>query len=163
VSLTITEDGYGIDDHTDAFVPHDELTLADLADPAGPPRSVLVYFNRALRARRDRGLAPFTVSNFPSLGHRITPPRTRPGPPWGSTIGLRRGRPSSPRREFPDRAVMDDHRVLGPQAGDDRGTPAPNVVLVLIVDVVSGGSAANATSWLIRTSTPWPTAHECPR
>jgi mannitol-1-phosphate/altronate dehydrogenase len=65
VSLTITEDGYGIDDHTDAFVPHDELTLADLADPAGPPRSVLGYFNRALRARRDRGLAPFTVSKFP--------------------------------------------------------------------------------------------------
>lgn len=32
---------------------------------------------------------------------------------------------------------MDDHHVLGPKAGDDRSTPAPSLVLVLIVGIVS--------------------------
>jgi mannitol 2-dehydrogenase len=76
VSLTITEGGYGIDDHTGAFAPHDELTLADLADPAGPPRSVLGYLNRALRARRDRGLAPFTVLSCDNIHHNGTVARS---------------------------------------------------------------------------------------
>jgi mannitol 2-dehydrogenase len=60
VSLTITEGGYGVDDATGEFDPHDELTLADLAH-AGTPRSVLGYLAESLRQRRDRGIAPFTV------------------------------------------------------------------------------------------------------
>lgn len=61
VSLTITEGGYGISDETGEFAPTDDATCADLADPAGSPRSVLGFLTAALRLRRDAGLSPFTV------------------------------------------------------------------------------------------------------
>lgn len=60
VSLTVTEGGYGVDDATGRFAPHDEATVADLGS-SGPPRSVLGYLAAGLRRRRDRGVAPFTV------------------------------------------------------------------------------------------------------
>lgn len=60
VSLTITEGGYGIDDATGEFDPHDELTLRDLAG-AERPHSAFGYLTEALRRRRDEGTAPFTV------------------------------------------------------------------------------------------------------
>ncbi|MDO5678191.1 MAG: mannitol dehydrogenase family protein [Propionibacteriaceae bacterium] len=60
VSLTITEGGYGIDDATGEFMPTDSLTLADLAG-SEKPQSAWGFLAAALRIRRERGLAPFTV------------------------------------------------------------------------------------------------------
>ncbi|MEV4622669.1 mannitol dehydrogenase family protein [Asanoa sp. NPDC049573] len=60
VSLTITEGGYGIDDATGEFDPHDELTRRDLAG-ATQPHSAFGYLTEALRRRRASGTAPFTV------------------------------------------------------------------------------------------------------
>ncbi|GAA4344900.1 mannitol dehydrogenase family protein [Angustibacter luteus] len=83
VSLTITEGGYGIDDATGEFDPHDPATLADLADLADlgdltdaagvePPSSVLGLVVAGLSARRAAGTAPFTVlscDNIQGNGH----------------------------------------------------------------------------------------------
>jgi mannitol 2-dehydrogenase len=60
VSLTITEGGYGIDDATGEFDPHDELTLLDLAG-AAHPHSAFGYLAEALRRRRAEDTSPFTV------------------------------------------------------------------------------------------------------
>lgn len=71
VTLTITEGGYGVDDATGEFDPHDELTLRDLAG-ANPPHSAFGYLTEALRLRRDRGIPPFTVvtcDNIQGNGH----------------------------------------------------------------------------------------------
>jgi mannitol 2-dehydrogenase len=70
VSLTITEGGYGVDDTTGAFAPDDPLVSADLAGE-GLPRSALGFVVEALRLRRERRVAPFTVvscDNLPSNG-----------------------------------------------------------------------------------------------
>ncbi|BCJ37777.1 mannitol 2-dehydrogenase [Actinocatenispora thailandica] len=71
VSLTITEGGYGIDDATGEFDPHDELTLLDLAG-ATIPHSAFGYLTEALRRRRAEGTPPFTVlscDNMQGNGH----------------------------------------------------------------------------------------------
>ncbi|MCP2329664.1 mannitol 2-dehydrogenase [Hamadaea flava] len=71
VTLTITEGGYGVDDATGEFDPHDELTLRDLAG-ATQPHSAFGYLTEALRLRRDQGIPPFTVvtcDNIQGNGH----------------------------------------------------------------------------------------------
>lgn len=67
VSLTITEGGYSINDATGEFDPRDAGTLADLADPDQPPRSVLGFITAALRARREAGTVPFTVMSCDNI------------------------------------------------------------------------------------------------
>ncbi|WP_308467944.1 mannitol dehydrogenase family protein [Rathayibacter soli] len=72
VSLTITEGGYEVSDATGVFDPHDDATLADIAEPTAPRRSVLGFLVRALQRRRDAGIPPFTVmscDNLPGNGH----------------------------------------------------------------------------------------------
>jgi mannitol 2-dehydrogenase len=66
VSLTITEGGYGVDDGTGEFAPHDEGTLADLRGER-PARSVLGMIVEALRQRRERGTDPFTVMSCDNI------------------------------------------------------------------------------------------------
>jgi mannitol 2-dehydrogenase len=70
VSLTITEGGYNIDRVTGEFDLEDPDVAADLrAD--GPPRTSFGLIVEALRRRRERGLAPFTVQscdNIPGNG-----------------------------------------------------------------------------------------------
>ena len=66
VSLTITEGGYGINDSTGLFEPHDCLTLADLAGSAHP-QSTFGFLAAGLRARRDAGVAPFTVMSCDNI------------------------------------------------------------------------------------------------
>ncbi|GEK19601.1 mannitol dehydrogenase family protein [Cellulomonas xylanilytica] len=71
VSLTITEGGYGVNDATGEFEPHDPATLTDLAGSA-PPSSVLGLVVAALAVRRSAGTAPFTVmscDNIQGNGH----------------------------------------------------------------------------------------------
>lgn len=65
-SLTITEGGYGIDDATGAYVPRDDLTLADLEGSAAP-RSVMGLLTEGLRRRRDAGIPAFTVMSCDNI------------------------------------------------------------------------------------------------
>lgn len=68
VSLTITEGGYSVNDATGKFEPHDEATLADIAQfGSSAPRSVLGYIVAALRARRDASIAPFTLMSCDNI------------------------------------------------------------------------------------------------
>jgi len=70
VSLTVTEGGYSIDDVTGEFDPRTPAVAADL-ERAALPRTVFGLITEALRRRRDRGSAPFTVvscDNLPGNG-----------------------------------------------------------------------------------------------
>ncbi len=70
VSLTITEKGYGVDPKTGGLDPAHGSIAPDLASPCAPSGAV-GYIVEALRLRRDRGLAPFTVlscDNLPDNG-----------------------------------------------------------------------------------------------
>ncbi|RPE78487.1 MULTISPECIES: mannitol dehydrogenase family protein [unclassified Frondihabitans] len=74
-SLTITEAGYPVDDSSGAFDETDAAVATDLAAArveGGPgPSGVFGILTEALRRRRDRGLAAFTVmscDNIPGNG-----------------------------------------------------------------------------------------------
>src|SRR5262249_18451344 len=70
VSLTITEKGYGVDPRTGGLQVGNPAVAADLATPARP-QSAVGFIVEALRLRRGRQLAPFTVlccDNLPSNG-----------------------------------------------------------------------------------------------
>ncbi|UUM32383.1 mannitol dehydrogenase family protein [Vibrio japonicus] len=71
VSMTITEKGYCADPATGTLDKNNPLVLADLQTPE-TPKSALGYIVQALKLRRDRGLAPFTVmscDNVQENGH----------------------------------------------------------------------------------------------
>jgi len=70
VSLTITEGGYNVSDITGEFDTDNPGVLRDLA-PGAVPRTTFGLVTEALRRRRHRGLAPFTVvscDNLPGNG-----------------------------------------------------------------------------------------------
>jgi len=70
VSLTVTEGGYNVSDITGEFDAANPDVLADLA-PGAVPRTTFGLVTEALRRRRQRGLAPFTVvscDNLPGNG-----------------------------------------------------------------------------------------------
>jgi mannitol 2-dehydrogenase len=66
VSLTITEGGYNINDTTGEFDKHNPDVTCDLA-PGAVPRTVFGLVTEALRRRRMRGLASFTVMSCDNL------------------------------------------------------------------------------------------------
>ncbi|ODN71967.1 mannitol dehydrogenase family protein [Methylobrevis pamukkalensis] len=70
VSLTITEGGYFIDPATGVFNPAHPAIAADAAAPEAPA-TVFGLILAGLKARRDRGIPPFTVmscDNIPGNG-----------------------------------------------------------------------------------------------
>ncbi|MCO5732436.1 mannitol dehydrogenase family protein [Rhizobium sp. SSA_523] len=70
VSLTITEGGYFIDANGQ-FNPQHPAIQADAANPDGP-KTVFGLMIAGLKARRDRGITPFTImscDNIPGNGH----------------------------------------------------------------------------------------------
>ena len=70
LSLTITEGGYNVSDVTGEFDAANPAVVADLA-PGAVPRTTFGLVTEALRRRRQRGLAPFTVvscDNLPGNG-----------------------------------------------------------------------------------------------
>lgn len=81
VSLTVTEGGYFLN-ADGAFDPSREAVRADAATP-DRPRTVFGLMLKALRQRRDTGIAPFTVMSCDNLPHNGT--RTR-----GTLVGLAR-------------------------------------------------------------------------
>lgn len=68
VSLTVTEGGYCIDPATGAFDPGHPEIRHDAAHPDAP-KGVFGAIVAALRRRRDRGLAPFTVMSCDNIPH----------------------------------------------------------------------------------------------
>jgi mannitol 2-dehydrogenase len=68
VSLTVTEGGYCIDPATGRFDPSHPEIRHDAARPDAP-RGVFGVLLAALRRRRERGLAPFTVLSCDNLPH----------------------------------------------------------------------------------------------
>lgn len=70
VSLTITEGGYFIDPASGVFNPAHPAIVADAAAPSAP-KTVFGLIAAGLKARRDQGIAPFTVmscDNIPGNG-----------------------------------------------------------------------------------------------
>jgi mannitol 2-dehydrogenase len=71
VSLTVTEGGYNISDATGEFDVANPDVIHDLR-PGAAPRTTFGLITEALRRRRQRGLAPFTVvscDNLPGNGN----------------------------------------------------------------------------------------------
>lgn len=66
VSLTITEGGYNMDRATGEFDVSAAGVVADLVDGAVPSTS-FGFVAEALRLRRDRGIAPFTVQSCDNI------------------------------------------------------------------------------------------------
>jgi len=69
VSLTITEGGYNVDQHTGLFDADNPTIRADLAKAASgtPPQTVFGYLCAALERRRAASVAPFTVLSCDNL------------------------------------------------------------------------------------------------
>jgi mannitol 2-dehydrogenase len=65
VSLTVTEGGYGIDPVSGEFEARGDVAR-DL-EPGAAPRTTFGFVVEALRRRRERGLAPFTVMSCDNL------------------------------------------------------------------------------------------------
>jgi len=71
VSLTITEGSYVEDPTKDRRAAHDPLVVEETAGGLASPRTAFGWIAAALRLRRDRGIAPFTVmscDNVPGNG-----------------------------------------------------------------------------------------------
>jgi mannitol 2-dehydrogenase len=68
VSLTVTEGGYFIDGKTGAFAVDDPLIRADIQDPEHP-KTVFGLILAGLRARRAKGVPPFTVVSSDNVPH----------------------------------------------------------------------------------------------
>ena len=71
VSLTITEKGYCIEPGSGRLDKSNKFIAEDIANPS-KPMSALGYIVEALRLRKERGVAPFSVmscDNIPENGH----------------------------------------------------------------------------------------------
>ncbi len=66
VSLTVTEGGYNINDATGEFDAGNPDVRHD-TKPGAAPRTAFGFITEALRRRRERGLAPFTVMSCDNL------------------------------------------------------------------------------------------------
>lgn len=66
VSLTITEGGYSFDRVTGEFDPTTPNISHDLQDPTNPI-SAFGYIVKALKIRRDKGVAPFTIQSCDNI------------------------------------------------------------------------------------------------
>jgi mannitol 2-dehydrogenase len=66
VSLTVTEGGYNINDATGEFDATNPAVRHDL-EPGSVPRTTFGLIAEALRQRRERGIAPFTVMSCDNL------------------------------------------------------------------------------------------------
>jgi mannitol 2-dehydrogenase len=68
VSLTVTEGGYCIDPATGAFNPEHPDIIHDAAHP-DTPKGVFGVLVAALKRRREKGLAPFTIMSCDNIPH----------------------------------------------------------------------------------------------
>ncbi|NVN03612.1 MULTISPECIES: mannitol dehydrogenase family protein [Asaia] len=68
VSMTITEGGYNIDEHTGEFALENKGVQRDLANPESPS-TIFGYVVEGLRRRRDAGNRAFTIMSCDNLRH----------------------------------------------------------------------------------------------
>jgi mannitol 2-dehydrogenase len=68
VSMTITEGGYFIDPATQKFDPKNPAIAKDGANPSDPA-TVFGFIVSGLKARKDKGIAPFTVMSCDNVPH----------------------------------------------------------------------------------------------
>lgn len=68
ISMTITEGGYNIDEHTGEFNLESEAVQRDLANPE-TPSTIFGYVIEGLRRRRDAGNRAFTIMSCDNLRH----------------------------------------------------------------------------------------------
>ena len=68
VSLTITEGGYFINPATGKFDPTHPAILADAANPQNP-KTVFGFIVAGLKARKEKGMAPYTVMSCDNVPH----------------------------------------------------------------------------------------------
>ncbi|NVN44866.1 mannitol dehydrogenase family protein [Asaia siamensis] len=68
VSMTITEGGYNIDEHTGDFDLENDAVQRDLANPESPS-TIFGYVVEGLRRRRDAGNRAFTIMSCDNLRH----------------------------------------------------------------------------------------------
>jgi mannitol 2-dehydrogenase len=118
VSLTITEGGYFLNPASGRFDPGHPAIAADAADPADP-KTVFGLILAGLKARRDKGIAPYTVmscDNIPGNGE-VT---------HAAVSGLAR-------LSDPDLADWIDANVAFPNGMVDRITPATGAREIAIV------------------------------
>ncbi|MDR1432628.1 MAG: mannitol dehydrogenase family protein, partial [Propionibacteriaceae bacterium] len=109
VSLTITEGGYNFHQVSGEFDLGNPLVQADLADP-DRPATVFGLVVAALRLRRERGLAPFTLMSCDNV--------------QGNGIMARRSFTAYAQALDPSLAAWMDTHVAFPNSMVDRITPA---------------------------------------
>jgi mannitol 2-dehydrogenase len=109
VSLTVTEGGYMIDPATGKFDPNHPVLQRDSKNPADPI-SVFGLILHGLKARRAKGVAPFTVMSCDNVPHNGVVTRN-------AVAGLARITDSS-------LAAWIEEKVAFPNAMVDRITPA---------------------------------------
>jgi mannitol 2-dehydrogenase len=108
VSLTVTEGGYNIHHVTGEFDSANPAVNADL-QPGATPRTTFGFVTEALRRRRNRGVAPFTVMSADNL--------------QGNGDLAHRVFSAFARRRDPELADWIDREVQFPNSMVDRITP----------------------------------------
>lgn len=129
VSLTITEGGYNIDAVTGRFDPDNPDIVAEVAS-SEPPKSVYGLVVEALRRRRERGLAPFTVMSCDNIQgngdvarHTFSSYATLKDPDLGAWIEAEVAFPNSMVDRITPATVPDDIESLGERHGVKDGWP----------------------------------------
>jgi mannitol 2-dehydrogenase len=109
VSMTITEGGYFIDPATQKFDPKHPAIAKDGANP-GDPSTVFGFIVSGLKARKEKGVAPFTVMSCDNVPHNGVVTKN-------AVVGL---------AKLSDTALADwiSSHVAFPNAMVDRITPA---------------------------------------
>ncbi|MDE2385607.1 MAG: mannitol dehydrogenase family protein [Alphaproteobacteria bacterium] len=109
VSMTITEGGYFIDPATQKFDPASPAIARDGANPADPA-TVFGFIVAGLKARKEKGLPPFTVMSCDNVPHNGVVTRN-------AVVGL---------AKLSDKALAEwiEKNVAFPNAMVDRITPA---------------------------------------
>lgn len=123
VSMTITEGGYNQEPGTGQYKLDNPTTQAELAVP-NQPHSAFGFIVAALKLRRARGLAPFTVMSCDNLRHngRIT----------------HQAVVAHARALDPDLAIWIEDNVSFPNSMVDRITPAVLKEDAVVIDEASG-------------------------
>ncbi len=123
VSLTITEGGYNTNQVTGEFDEGDPAIRADLDDDT-PPRTVFGLVVEALRRRRERGVAPFTImscDNIQGNGHVAARAFTRfaqlKDPALGDWIAAEVAFPSSMVDRITPVTTEEDRRMVAEEFG----------------------------------------------
>jgi len=140
VSMTITEGGYNIDEHSGEFALDNEAVQRDLANPE-TPSTIFGYVVEGLRRRRDAGNRAFTIMSCDNLRHNGNVARK-------AFLGYARARD-------PELASWIEANATFPNAMVDRITPTVSADIAARLNKESGLDdllplvAEDFTQWVI--------------